>query len=139
MNHNEKISELYGRFLFDEKNLNIEELKELKNEFENGLYPEYAERNINKINKILNQNQRLEEYRNEQEERWYRKAVKGKEVKEVWESHGAYFKSNGYSTTWYLGETPFYTWYSRANVDEEHPKLLAANKKFNEILGEVER
>ena len=84
----EKMSALYGRFLDDEKNLNIDELKALKNEFENGLYPEYAERNINKIDKILNQNQRLEEHRNEQEERWYRKAVKDKEVKEVWESHG---------------------------------------------------
>ena len=128
------MSDLYGLFLDDEKNLNIEELKDLKNEFENGLYPEYSERNIKKIDRILKNNQRIEEYRKDQEERWHRKAVKGKEVKEVWESHGAYSKSNGYSTTWYLGDIPFYKWYSRANVDEEYPKLLKANEKFNEIL-----
>ena len=78
-----------------------------------------------------------EEHRNEQEERWYRKAVKGKELKEVWERHGAHFKSNGYSTTWYLGDIPFYKWYSRANVDEEYPKLLKANEKFNDIIRRV--
>ena len=128
------MSDLYGRFLDDEKNLNIEELKDLKNEFENGLYPEYAERNIKKIDRILKQNQRSEEYIKDQEQRWHRKAVKFKELKEVWENNGAYFKSNGYSTTWYLGDTPFYKWYSRANVDEEYPKLLKANEKFNEIL-----
>ena len=131
------MNDLYGLFLDDEKNLNIEELKDLKNEFENGLYPEYAERNIKKIDRILKHNQRIEEHRNEQEERWYRKAVKGKELKEVWERHGAHSKSNGYSTTWYLGDIPFYKWYSRANVDEEYPKLLKANEKFNEIIRRI--
>ena len=131
------MSDLYGLFLDDEKNLNIEELKDLKNEFENGLYPEYSERNIKKIDRILKNNQRIEEHRKDREERWHRKAVKGKEVKEVWESHGAYYKSNGYSTTWYLGDTPFYKWYSRANVDEEYPKLLNANEKFNELLRRI--
>ena len=131
------MSDLYGRFLEDEKNLNIEELKDLKNEFENGLYPEYAERNIKKIDRILKRNQMIIEHRKDQEERWHRKALKGKEVKEVWESNGAYFKSNGYSTTWYLGDIPFYKWYSRANIDEEYQKLLKANEKFNEILRRV--
>ena len=130
------LSILYGKFLDTPEGLDTSELKALKEEFENGLYPEYAERNINKIDKILNKNQRLEEHQNEQEERWYRKVVKDKEVKEVWESHGAYFKSNGYSTTWYLGETPFYTWYSRANVDEQHPKLLAAHERFKELISD---
>ena len=131
------MSDLYVRFLEDEKSLNLKELKDLKNEFENGLSPEYAERNIKKIDRIIKQNQRSEEYIKDQEQRWYRKAVKGKEIKEVWETHGAYFKSNGYSTTWYLGGIPFYKWYSRANVDEEYPKLLNANEKFNELLRSV--
>ena len=131
------MSDLYGRFLNDEKHLNIEELKDLKNEFENGLYPEYSERNIKKIDRILNQNKRNEEHRKEREERWYKLALEDKRIKEIWESNGAMFINKGNMTKWYLKDECFYTWFSRANVDEQYPKLLEANEKFNEILRRI--
>ncbi len=129
------MSDLYGRFLDDEKNLNIDELNTSKMNSRMVYILNMQNATSTRLIKYSTKTKGSKNNGMSKKNSWYRKAVKGKEVKEVWESHGAYFKSNGYSTTWYLGETPFYTWYSRANVDEEHPKLLAANEKFNEMLG----
>ena len=116
--------------------LDTSELKVLKEEFENGLYPEYEERNIRKIDVILNGRKKLKEFENEREERWYKLALEDKRIKEIWESHGAMFINKGVMTKWYLNDECFYTWFSRSKVDEEHPKLLAAHEKFKELISD---
>ena len=128
------MSDLYGRFLFEENELDVSELEALKRQLENGLYPEYAERNIRKIDVILNRRKKLKEFENEREERWYKLALEDKRIKEIWESHGAMFINKGVMTKWYLNDECFYTWFSRAKAEEQYPKLLAAHEKFKELL-----
>ena len=128
------MSDLYGRFLFEENELDVSELEALKRQLENGLYPEYAERNIRKIDVILNGRKNLKEFENEREERWYKLALEDKRIKEIWESHGAMFINKGVMTKWFLNDECFYTWFSRAKVDEQYPKLLAAHERFKELL-----
>ena len=106
----------------------------LLNEFKNGYKSDYNEKNILKIEKILERRNKREKTKLEKERLWYKLAIQDREIKKVWEEKGAYFIDKGSYVKWYYKDEMFYLWWSGTHVEEENPKLLKADEKFKELL-----
>ena len=125
-----EIDLIYDNFLIKPTDLTTEELEELLNQFNNGYKADYKERNVLKIEKILERRKRREKIREEKEELWKKLALEDKAIKDEWLQHGAYFIDKGIYVKWYYKDEMFYQWWSRVRIEEEHPRLLKVNEKF---------
>ena len=121
---------LYGKFLKEPTGLTTEDLEELLKHFNDGYKADFKERNIVKIEKILERRKRREKIRKEKEELWKKLALEDKAIKDEWLQQGAYFIDKGIYVKWYYKDEMFYQWWSRVRIEEEHPRLLKANEKF---------
>ena len=133
-----EIDLIYDNFLREPTDLTTEELEELLNQFNNGYKADYKERNVLKIEEILERRKRREKIREEKEELWKKLALEDKAIKSNWIEQGAYFIDKGIYVKWYYKDEMFYQWWSRVRIEEEHPRLLEANEKFK-VLKETEK
>ena len=132
-----EIDLIYDNFLREPTDLTTEELEELLNQFNNGYKADFKERNIVKIEKILERRKHREKTMMEKETLWKKLALDDKEIKSNWIEQGAYFIDKGIYVKWYYKDEMFYQWWSRVRIEEEHPRLLKANEKFK-VLKENE-
>ena len=128
-----EIDLIYDNFLIEPTDLTTEDLKELLNQFNNGYKADYKERNIVKIEKILDRRKHREKIKMEKEALWERLALEDKAIKNEWIEEGAYFIDKGIYVKWYYKDEMFYQWWSRVRIEEEHPRLLKANEKFKAL------
>ena len=133
-----EIDLIYDNFLREPTDLTTEDLKELLNQFNDGYKADFKERNIVKIDKILERREHQEKTVMEKESLWKKLALEDKAIKDEWLQHGAYFIDKGIYVKWYYKDEMFYQWWSRVRIEEEHPRLLKANEKFK-VLKENDR